>query len=185
MVTALSGPKLNGRITMLKTLPTLTTAALLAATGALAQEAAPAPQEFEAAFTWSTMDISSVPMGESQAAVVSESFLVFSATDGPLAGLAGRCLFAGVADLTTMGIQDTATCVFHDAEGNQLWERIEAMSEGNGAPYGGTGTWIGGTGRFEGASGEHTFETTFSAMPQEGVYQGTGTKRGTLVVPAE
>ena len=170
---------------MLKTLPTLTAAALLAATGALAQEAAPAPQEMEATFTWTSVDISSVPMGESQEAFVAENFMVISATEGPLAGLAGRCLFAGVSDLVTMGGEETGTCVYQDANGDQLWERVEGGSAGNGAPYRGTGTWIGGTGRFEGASGEITIDTLFSAMPREGVYQGTGTKRGTLVLPAE
>ena len=167
---------------MPKTLPALTAAALLAATGALAQEAAPVPQEVEAAFTWTAVDISTVPMGESQAAYVQEGFLVISSADGPLAGLAGRCLFAGVTDLTTMGMRDTGTCVYQDAKGDQLWESMEGASEGNGAPYGGTGTWIGGTGRFEGASGEHTFETTFSASPREGAYQGTGMKHGTLIL---
>ena len=111
--------------------------------------------------------------------------MVISATEGPLAGLAGRCLFTGVADLATMGVEDTGTCVYQDANGDQLWERVEGASACNGAPYTGTATWIGGTGRFEGASGEITVDTTFSAMPREGIYQGTGMKRGTLVLPAE
>ena len=170
---------------MLKTLLTLTTAGLFAVTGALAQEAAPTPQEIETTFTWTSMDLSTVPMGESQMASVYESFMVIPATEGPLAGLAGRCLFGGVTDLATMGYEDTGTCVYQDANGDQLWERVEGASAGNGAPYEGTATWIGGTGRFEGASGEVTVGTTFLAMPQAGVYQGTGTKSGTLVLTSD
>jgi hypothetical protein len=123
-------------------------------------------------------------MGEGQVASVSEVFVVTSGTEGPLAGLAARCVFMGVIDLTTSGLRDAGTCVYQDADGDQLWERVEEVSEGNGAPYAGTGSWIGGTGRFKGASGEHSFETTFSAAPRDGVYQGTGMKHGTLVIPA-
>lgn len=170
---------------MLKTLPTLTAAALLAATGALAQEAAPPSQEIEETFTWTSVDLSTVPMGEGKVASAYESFMGFPATEGPLAGLAGRCLFAGVTDVATMGYEDSGTCVYQDANGDQLWERVEGASAGNGAPYEGTATWIGGTGRFEGASGDLTVTTTFLAMPKEGVYQGTGTKSGTLVLSAD
>ena len=166
---------------MSETFSTLTAAALLAATGALAQEAA--PQKFDSAFTWTVVELSKVPMGEGQEAYVQENFIVNTDTEGPLAGLAGRCLFAGVTDLTTSGLRETATCVLQDAEGNQLWERVQGASEGNEAPWEGTTTWIGGTGRFEGASGEQSVKATFSASPRAGVYQGTGVRHGTLVLP--
>jgi hypothetical protein len=160
---------------------TLTAVLLLAATGVLAQEAAPAPQEIEDASTWTAVEIATVPMGEGQEAYVQESFTVFSRTEGPLAGLAGRCLFAGVTNLATMGVEDTGTCVYQDANGDQLWERVQGASAGN-AAYAGTASWIGGTGRFEGASGEITFDAAFSASPKARTYQGTGVKRGTLVL---
>ena len=155
----------------------LLTALCLAATGPMAQEAATTSHEIEAAFTWSGVDAApTMPMGDGQEAFVSESLLVISSTEGPLAGLAGRCFQVGVTDLATMGSQDSGFCVYHDANGDQLWESIEST------PEGGRATWTGGTGRFEGASGEITYETTFSASPRAGVYQGTGMKRGTLVL---
>ncbi|EYD75605.1 hypothetical protein Rumeso_02821 [Rubellimicrobium mesophilum DSM 19309] len=137
---------------MPKIVRTLTIATLLAATSALAQEATPAPEEFDGAFTWTAVDLSTVPMGEGQAAYVQETYIVNTDAEGPLAGLAARCVFMGVTDLATTGMRDTGTCVYQDAEGNQLWDRLEGVSAGNGAAYGGSGTWIGGTDRFEGAS---------------------------------
>ena len=167
---------------MRKSFPTLAAAALLAATGARAQEAAPAPQEVEATFTWTQVDHPTMPMGEGQDAYASENFLVIADAEGPLAGLAGRCIVTGMTDLATMGSREAGTCVYQDAEGNQLWETIEGSSEGNGAPYVGKATWTGGTGRFEGGSGEMTYDSIFSASPRAGVYQGTGTKTGTLIL---
>ena len=170
---------------MLKTLPTLTAVALLAATGALAQETSSAPQEIETAYTWSAIDvIPTMPMGEGRDVFLIESFLVFSSADDPLAGLAGRCFVMGENDLATFGYTEAGTCVYQDANGDQLWARFEGTNEGNGASTLGTGTWIGGTGRFEGASGEVDYENTFSASPRAGLYQGTGTQRGTLILPA-
>jgi hypothetical protein len=87
-----------------------------------------------------------------------------------------------VTDLATLGLRYTGTCVYQDAEGNQLWEQVDGASEGESTPTTGTGTWTGGTGRFEEASGEFTWDSIFSASPRAGVYQGTGTKTGTLVL---
>ena len=169
---------------MPKILPALIAAAFLAAPGAHAQEAASAAPEVTETFTWSGVDVvPTMPMGEGQEAYLTESLLVISSTGGPLAGLAGRCLVAGVTDLTTMGASESGTCVYQDANGDQLWESIEGASEGNGAPFLGKATWTGGTGRFEGASGEMDYDAAFSASPRAGVYQGTGTKTGNLTLP--
>jgi hypothetical protein len=185
MATALVGAGRNRRMTLPPFSLPLTAGLLVAATGALAQEAAPAPQEIESAFTWSAIDLTpTLPMGEGRDVYLIESFLVVSSTDGPLAGMAARCLVMGENDLATFGYTESGTCVYQDASGDQLWERFEGATEGNGAPSVGTATLIGGTGRFEGASGETSYENTFSASTRAGVYQGTGTKRGSLVLPA-
>ena len=76
---------------MHNTFPTLA-AALPAATGALAQEADPSSQEFEAPYTYTVVDLSSMPMGRGQQAFVAESFLVHTAAEGLLAGLAGHAV---------------------------------------------------------------------------------------------
>lgn len=167
---------------MRKTCMTLTSAALLAATGALAQESAPTTQEFEVTITSTGLVGTTMPMGKGQAAWIREGFLVISDTDGPLAGLGARCLQMGLA--LDAGIERIVnTCVYQDADGNQLWERSEFSTEGNGAPYVGKGTWIGGTGRFEGASGEFTSDSTYIGSPQEGVFQTRDVQKGTLILP--
>ena len=159
---------------MHNTFPTLA-AALLAATGALAQEADPSSQEFEAPYTYTVVDLSSMPMGRGQQAFVAESFLVHTAAEGLLAGLAGHCLYTEIGNLKTT-LQAAGTCVLQDAQGNELWQSWEGAPEG--FIFRGKGTWIGGTGRFEGASGEMTFETTWLASPRDGVNQGTGVRQG-------
>ena len=165
---------------MRNTFPTLA-AVLLAATGALAQDADPVPQVFEAPYTYTVVDLSSMPLGGSQQAFVAESFLVHTATEGPLAGLAGTCLYTGIGNPEAT-LQAAGTCVFRDAQGSELWQSWEGEPEG--FIFKGKGSWIGGTGRFEGASGEVTFEITWLASPREGVNQGTGVRRGTLTLPA-
>ena len=171
-------------------LPALLVPLLLAATGVPAQETATttpqaAPQEVSVTFTWSSVDAGpTMPMGEGQEAFIAEGLVVVASAEGPLAGLAGRCLLTGTTDLATFGGSAMGTCVYVDANGDQLWERIEESSEGNGAPMIGHGAFSGGTGRFEGATGEMDYETSLSGSPRPGVYQGTGVKRGTLVLPA-
>jgi hypothetical protein len=157
--------------------------ALLAAMPAMAQEAAPTEQQVEDTFTWSSVEAAPVlAMGEGQEISISEAYLVISSTDGPLAGLAGRCLVMTTTDLPTMGSRDVGTCVYMDANGDQLWESIEGGAESGEAAYVGSSTWTGGTGRFEGATGQAAYERSFSASPRAGVYQGTGTKRGSLTL---
>lgn len=136
-------------------------------------------------FTWSATEVTpNLPMGEGRDAYVVETSLVVSSSEGPLAGMAGRCLVTGENDLATFGYTEAGTCVYQDANGDQLWERFEGATPGNGAPSVGRSTWTGGTGRFEGASGETEYENAFSASTKAGLYQGTGTKRGTLSLPA-
>ena len=154
--------------------------AALAALGGLAQTALAEP--VDAPFTWSATTLGpSLKLGDSREIAPMESLVVFSVADGPLATLAGRCLILVSTDVTTMAEEDSGTCVFQNAEGHQLWERLDAKGDGKG-PVKGTGTWIGGTGPFQGASGQVDYDNVFLASPRDGVFQGTGTKRGTLVL---
>ena len=181
---ALAGSEPNWRMTVPPPILPLTAALILAATGALAQEAASAPHEVESTYTWSATDLTpTLPVGGGRDAYLVESFLVVSSSDGPLAGMAARCLVMGENDLATFGYTEAGTCVYQDANGDQLWERFEGATEGNGTPSIGIATVIGGTGRFEGATGETSYENTFSASSRAGLYQGTGTKEGTLILP--
>jgi len=152
---------------------------------ALAQEATPAPRQIEVTYPWSATDtVPTLPMGEGQDAYLVETLAVVTSPDGPLAGMAGRCLISGVNDLVTFGYTEAGICVLQDASGDQLWDRLEGATEGNGAPSHGHGTWIGGTGRFEGATGETDYTNSFAASARPGLYQGTGTKSGTLLLPS-
>lgn len=167
---------------MSKTIPILL-AALLAASAASAQEANSGAQEFETPYTNTTFELSRMDMGRGQWAFLAESFPLHAATEGPLAGLGGHCLYAGVARDGNGAVQASGTCIFQDAGGDQLWLSWDGLYDGT-SDFTGQGSWIGGTGRFEGASGETSFALTWVASPREGVNQLTGIRRGTLVLPA-
>ncbi|MBP1805309.1 hypothetical protein [Rubellimicrobium aerolatum] len=168
---------------MPKTIPILL-AALLAASAAPAQEAAPGAQEFEISYSNTTFELSRMDMGNGQWAFLAESFLpLHAATEGPLAGLGGHCLYTGVAREGIGAVQASGTCIFQDAGGDQLWLGWDGLYDGT-SDFAGQGSWTGGTGRFEGDSGETSFALTWVASPREGVNQLTGIRRGTLVLPA-
>ena len=155
---------------------------LLTAGPALAQDTAPAVQEFEAPFTTTAFELTTSPMGDDLWAFVTESFPIHTTTDGPLAGLGGHCLYTGVSKKGIGAIRASGTCILFDANGNELWQSWEGGDESG--TFVATGNWTGGTGRFEGASGEAHFEATWVAEVREGVNQLTGVRRGTLVLPA-
>jgi hypothetical protein len=161
----------------------LASAALLAASQAVAQEGAAVSHAIEAAYTWSAVDLSSMAFGEGQIAYSTETYVVVSDRDGPLAGLAGRCLVAGTADMASGGYQYAGACVYQDADGHQLWARNQSAFAGGEAPTTSRAIWTGGTGRFEGATGEVTYGETSYVAAGPGVSQGTATLAGTLILP--
>jgi len=156
---------------------------LLTASPVLAQEAALAPQAFEAPFTTTAFELSRSPMAADTWAFAAESFPIHTATDGPLAGLGGHCFYAGVGQAGIGTTRASGTCVFRDAGNNELWQSWEGAYQSD-TVFAATGTWTGGTGRFEGASGEANFEVAWIAGVEEGVNQLRGLRHGTLILPA-
>ncbi len=162
---------------MSKTFSTLTAAALLVATGALAQEATneeATEGEIDATFTWSSIDLADTPAGEAQMNVLSDALIVITANKpGPLDKLVGSCLMQSVNNTKTLAFRLTGTCTLVDAEGDMVFETIEE-SDGKGEA-----TITGGTGKFAGLTGEYTLESTWYGSIRPGMNQGIGRKTGT------
>ncbi len=162
---------------MSKTFSILTAAAaLLAATGALAQEAAnevATEGEIDATFTWSSIDLADTPAGEDRMNVLGDVLIVITANKpGPLDRLVGSCLTQSVNNTKTLTYRLTGTCTLVDAEGDMVFETIEE-TDGKGEA-----TITGGTGKFAGLTGEYTLESTWYGSIRPGMNQGTGRKMG-------
>jgi hypothetical protein len=69
---------------------------------------------------------------------------------------------------TGRGLQ--ASCVWTDADGEQIFSELEGLGLGNGSHVAGTVT--GGTGRYEGVTGHFEFDWQFVVDAPEGVVQG-------------
>jgi len=153
----------------MNTIP-LTALALVFALPALAEDAMPMEGDIKADFTWSSVDLSSLPAPGGGSVVLSETHLDVTNGSGPLDKLAGRCLFK---DLQVGGAgTSTGTCALADADGDMLFEDV---SLDGGA---GKGELTGGTGKFAGITGEHDIALTWFSSIREGENQGVGTKTG-------
>ena len=128
---------------------------LLLATGpAWGQEAQPV----SATFTWNSLDLSTVTMADGQEAYALESVVTYSPdTEGPLAGLSGRCIVSGVRDLAPGRYTGSGLCVLTDQVGDRLVKRFTEGAETANVLATGEGAWDGGTGKFAGVAGEFTF----------------------------
>lgn len=147
--------------------------ALAIALPAWAQDATPTEGVIDASFTWSQVDLASVPAGGTQSVSVNEVQLVISGNaPGPFERLGGRCVF-----LTRMegeAYEMSGSCQLADGDGDQIFERVD---ETNGK---GQAVISGGTGKFEGLTGEYEVDTStgWYASVREGLQQGVGTKKG-------
>ena len=136
---------------------------------AWAQDAKPTEGKIDASFTWSLVDLASVPAGEGQSVSVNEVLLVVTGNEpGPYQQLGGRCLFFSRVNGDASG-----SCHLADPDGDQIFEQIE---ETGGKRH---GAITGGTGKFAGITGEHEFTLTPYASVREGTQQGVGRKTGT------
>jgi hypothetical protein len=145
--------------------------ALAVALPAWAQDTTPTEGTIDATFTWSLVDLASVPAGEAQSVSVSEVQLVITGAEpGPYERLGGRCLFFSRMDGDAY--EASGDCELADADGDRIFERIEET--------GGEGHAViaGGTGKFAGLTGEYAYTTTWYASVREGTQQGVGTKTG-------
>jgi hypothetical protein len=147
--------------------------ALALALPAAAQDAKPTEGKIDASFTWTSVDLASLPAGETEELYLNEAHLVVTANEpGLFDGLGGRCLLlmrvTGADAYTGSG-----SCLLADADGDRIYERVEEASGK------GHATITGGTGKFAGITSEYDFTTTWYASVREGTNQGVGTKTGT------
>jgi hypothetical protein len=143
--------------------------ALAVALPAWAQDAKPTEGRIDASFTWSLVDLASVPAGEWQNVSVNEVLLVITGNEqGPYERLGGRCLFFSRPNGDASG-----SCQLADADGDRIFEQIEETSDKRHAVI------TGGTGKFAGITGEHELTLEWYTSVREGTQQGVGRKTGT------
>jgi len=142
---------------------------------AMAEEAAEGP--IDASFTWTSIDLASMPAAEGGKTYLVEAHLVVTSNvGGPIDKLGGRCLIEGTAHGDDW--QSTGSCTLVDGDGDLLFERIEETGSK------GKGMFEGGTGKFAGITGVHELTSTWFASPRDGENQGIGTKKGEWKRPA-
>jgi len=155
----------------MKTIPIAITALALAfALPVMAEDVKPMEGDIEADFSWSSVDLSSIPAPGGGSVVLTEVHLVVTNGSGPFDKLAGRCLFQGLMQGEDWKL--TGACALADADGDMLFEDV---TEAGGT---GRGKLTGGTGKFAGITGEHAIATTWFSSIREGENQGVGTKTG-------
>jgi hypothetical protein len=152
----------------MKTIP-LAACVLALGLPALAQDARPAEGDIDVDFSWSSVELSSIPGPGGGSVTVSEAHLVLTGA-APFDKLAGRCLFQDVQ--AGESGESTGACALADADGDMLFEDVTL--EGGG----GRGTLTGGTGKFAGITGEHAITLTWFSSIRAGENQGVGTKTG-------
>lgn len=136
----------------------------------LAEDAKPMEGDIKADFSWSSVDLSSIPAPGGGSVVLIEVHLVVTNGSGPFDKLAGRCLFQGL--MQGQDWKSTGACTLADADGDLLFEEVNE----EGAT--GQGKLTGGIGKFAGITGEHAITTTWFSSIREGENQGMGTKTG-------
>lgn len=138
---------------------------------ALAQDAVSAEGAIDVAFTWSAIDLASIPAPDGGTTSVAEAHLVLTSNNGgPIDRLAGTCLLQGLT--RGQDWQSSGSCTLADAEGDFLFETIEETGDK------GHAVLTGGTGKFAGISGEHDYTTTWFSSVRAGENQGVGVKKG-------
>ncbi len=138
---------------------------------AFAQDAQPTEGEIDSSFTWSSVDIATIPAARDGTVSLSEVRLVLTANHpGLIDRLAGTCLLKGIAHGEDW--EATGDCAFADADGDRLFE---SLTETGGK---GHSVLTGGTGKFAGITGELDYTTTWYASLRAGENQGVGSKTG-------
>jgi hypothetical protein len=156
--------------------PALAAALIVLALPAAAQEA---PREGEIEFTFSAdvEDLSKIAGGGDREVSAFEANLVITETvAGPMERMGARCVGWGDFDARTLASQGRGSCVWQDAEGDQIFENME--DSGAGGTVNGRATILGGTGKFAGMTGGYDYTLEFVASPREGLTQWVGHKKG-------
>ncbi len=156
----------------------LVLSALLAGGVSVAHAAGIAPEgPINSDFTWTERQ-QTMPTAGGREAFTSEDMLVVTASSpgSGLDKLAGRCLQFGEQATDGSLFTQRGTCTFTDADGDHIFEAVDGT---NGA---GHAKLVGGTGKFQGITGDLEFTTEAFGSPAEGVWQGSGHKKGSYKV---
>lgn len=144
---------------------------------ALAQDAQPTEGDIDATFTWSGVDIATLPAADGASVIVSRVALVLTANrPGLIDRLAGDCLLKGL--LQGQEWRATGNCTYVDADGDMLFDEVTDTNDK------GHAVLTGGTGKFAGITGEHGYTTTWYSSIRDGQNQGIGVKKGHWKKPA-
>jgi hypothetical protein len=155
--------------------PALAAALMVLALPAAAQEE-PREGQIELTFSVDLVELSKVAGGgDREISVYEANLIVTESVAGPMERMAARCVGLEDFDNKTLAFQGRGSCVWQNAEGDQIFENYE--DSGIGAITG-TGTLIGGTGKFAGITGGYDFQLEFVASPREGMIQQVGQKKG-------
>jgi hypothetical protein len=125
-----------------------------------------------------------IAIGKDQEMTVSSSMMT-AANDsggGLLHNLAGRCLTSVLIDRASKTIDQHGYCTYTDADGDQVFEKVDINKQALGPVIVGKGEWIGGTGKYAGLQGVLEIRHNPLKSPTEGVVQGAGKKIGSYRV---
>jgi hypothetical protein len=146
--------------------PALAAALMALALPAAAQEA-PREGQIELTFSVDVVELSKVAGGGDREVSVYDANLVITETvAGPMERMAARCIGLEDFDSKTLAFQGGGSCVWQNAEGDQIFENFE--DSGTGSTVTGKGTLIGGTGKFAGSPADTTSSSSSSRRRAKG-----------------
>ena len=145
------------------------------------------PAEGKLAVTYSALIVAPVKpiaISKTQDMIVSSAILtaVNDAGSGFLHNLAGRCLMSVVIDKVVKTLDQHGYCTYTDADGDQLFAKVDIDKQPLGAVILGKGQWVGGTGKYAGLEGAIEIHHSPLKSPTDGVVQASGKKIGTYKI---
>ncbi len=145
------------------------------------------PPEGKFSITYTSLNAAPVkPIAISKDQEMSVSSLMLTATNdsggGLLHNLAGRCLSSTLVNKATKIIDTHGYCTYTDADGDQVFEKIDIDKQALGPVTVFKGEWIGGTGKYVGLQGVFEIRNNVLKSPTEGVLQSAGKKIGSYKI---
>jgi hypothetical protein len=145
------------------------------------------PPEGKFSITYTSLNATPVkPIAIGKDLEMSVSSAMMTATNdsggGLLHNLTGRCLMSVLIDKAAKTIDQHGYCTYTDADGDQVFEKVDIDKQALGPVIVAKAEWIGGTGKYAGLQG--LFEVRHNPLksPTEGVVQGAGKKIGSYRV---
>ena len=149
--------------------------------------AQPLPPESKFNVTYTVVNVAPIKpisIGKDVDMTVSSSVMtaVNDAGSGLLHNLAGRCLMSSITDRATKTFEQHGYCSYIDADGDQIFEKVDFDRQALAPVIVAKGQWIGGTGKYMGAEGAIEIRHTPMKSATEGAVQGSGKKIGSYTL---